>query len=339
MMKQWYWYLGLSLFSVVVGCGDALDLDQTVAESHDRGGAYQEVDPSLKVAGVGTSCADGCVWSGWAVSFGAQQATSSCDGTPCACVVQGDINSLCTTTSNATPPSTPVEPSTPISTESGNAAGDSCGSNCIWSGYAVAIGAQTQEKTCTGGVPCSCVVVDDIYRKCGDTSAPSQPEPTRPTSPPSSHSGGNDASRILHKHESGRITLWNQSFGRFDGADPLSNFRDASAGRPAKTSCYGGAPCNEVYLQARMVSSVRKLIEDKNLRFFVTSVAGARHSYGSKHYQGRAIDVDEVDGVRIYGNSAAADRFMQACRSLGATEVFGPSNDPYGHWDHIHCAW
>ncbi|MGB0648597.1 MAG: hypothetical protein ACPGQS_15535, partial [Bradymonadia bacterium] len=178
MMKQWYRFLGLGLLGVVFGCGDAIELDETVAGEHDRGGAYREVDPSLKVAGVGTTCADGCVWSGWAVSFGAQQASSSCDGTPCACVVQGDINSLCATSASSTPPSTIDDPPTPVSPESGDAAGDACGNNCIWSGYAVAIGAQTQEKTCAGGVPCSCVVVDDIHLKCGDTSAPSQPEPT-----------------------------------------------------------------------------------------------------------------------------------------------------------------
>ena len=73
MMKQWHWCLGLSLLSVVLGCGDELETNEIVAEAHDRGGAYQEVDPSLKAAGVGTTCADGCVWSGWAASFGAQQ--------------------------------------------------------------------------------------------------------------------------------------------------------------------------------------------------------------------------------------------------------------------------
>jgi zinc D-Ala-D-Ala carboxypeptidase len=49
--------------------------------------------------------------------------------------------------------------------------------------------------------------------------------------------------------------------------------------------------------------------------------------------------MDEVNGVRIQGDSATARAFMAACRELGAIEVLGPSNDPAGHSDHIHCAW
>jgi len=30
---------------------------------------------------------------------------------------------------------------------------------------------------------------------------------------------------------------------------------------------------------------------------------------------------------------------MDACRALGAIEVFGPSNDPAGHNDHLHCTF
>ena len=75
------------------------------------------------------------------------------------------------------------------------------------------------------------------------------------------------------------------------------------------------------------------------MNYFVTSIAGASHSYGSLHYAGRAVDFDEVNGVLIRGDSPQARALMAACRALGAIEVLGPSNDPYGHRDHVHCAW
>lgn len=155
-----------------------------------------------------------------------------------------------------------------------------------------------------------------------------------------SSGSGDSASRILDAHNRGAITLWNQTFGRFDGADPLSNITDAANGRAAKTSCYGTAPCTDVQLDSRLLNGMDSLIQDRGFSFFVTTIAGASHSSSSSlHYAGRAVDVDEVNGVLIRGDSAAARSLMDACRALGAIEVFGPSNDPVGHSDHIHCAW
>lgn len=149
---------------------------------------------------------------------------------------------------------------------------------------------------------------------------------------------GGVAGRILAAHGAGSLTLWDQTFGRFDGADPLSNIRDAAAGRTAKTSCYGNAPCTSVTLSSRMLDNVDRLRTQYGFRFFVTAIAGATHSAGSYHYAGRAIDVDEVNGLRISGDSAIARQWMAACTALGAIEVFGPSNDS-AHQDHLHCAW
>jgi len=147
------------------------------------------------------------------------------------------------------------------------------------------------------------------------------------------------ATRVLAAHRAQTLTLWNQTFGRADGADPLANITAAAAGRPAKTSCYGGAPCTSVMLTERLLASMAALREQRGFRYFVTAIAGATHSVGSLHYLGRAFDIDEVNGVRIQGDSAAARSFMAACRELGASEVFGPSNDPAGHSDHVHCGW
>ena len=46
---------------------------------------------------VGTSCAPGCIWSGYAVAMEAQEATEDCSGIPCVCVEEGNIWSLCET--------------------------------------------------------------------------------------------------------------------------------------------------------------------------------------------------------------------------------------------------
>jgi hypothetical protein len=146
------------------------------------------------------------------------------------------------------------------------------------------------------------------------------------------------AQQVLDWHNAGRVTLWNQTFGQFDGADPLSNVRDAAAGRPAKTSCYGTAPCTSVHLKPGLLDGMAALAGSYGFSYFVTSIAGASHSATSLHYQGRAVDVGTVNGVVINGDGATARAFMNACSALGAIEVLGPSNDS-GHQDHIHCAW
>lgn len=157
-------------------------------------------------------------------------------------------------------------------------------------------------------------------------------------SKPSSAGGSGDAGAVLSMHGSGAIQLWDQTFGRRDGADPLSNIRDAAAGRSAKTSCYGGAPCNRVQLSSRLVSGMAKLRQQYGYKYFVTAIAGASHSAGSYHYAGRAFDIDQINGVKVNGNTALARAFMSACSALGAIEVLGPSNRS-DHQDHIHCAW
>jgi zinc D-Ala-D-Ala carboxypeptidase len=152
--------------------------------------------------------------------------------------------------------------------------------------------------------------------------------------------GGSGAARLLQLHRSGKITLWNGDWGRNDGADALSNVQDAAAGRPAKRSCSGGGlPCGTVFLQSRLLDAMVVLADQHDISYFVTAIAGGRHSVGSAHYAGLAFDVDEVDGVRINGDSAQAQKLMSACHQLGAVQVFGPSNDPWGHFDHVHCSF
>jgi peptidoglycan hydrolase-like protein with peptidoglycan-binding domain len=151
--------------------------------------------------------------------------------------------------------------------------------------------------------------------------------------------GGSSAQQLFDLNARGVAELWDQTFGRFDGASPLDNVRDAAAGRPARTSCYGGAPCDTVPLRGRLLDGMAQLATRFGHRYFITAIAGASHSPNSLHYDGRAADFGEVDGVTIYGDSAAARALMNHCYALGAIEVFGPSNDPAGHNDHVHCAF
>jgi zinc D-Ala-D-Ala carboxypeptidase len=155
-----------------------------------------------------------------------------------------------------------------------------------------------------------------------------------------SHCGSNGAAqRILDAHNQQRMTLWDRTFSRFDGADPLNNIKDAAAGRKAKQSCHGTAPCGSVNVQPGLLNAVDLLVNQKGYRVFVTTIVGGSHSANSFHYAGRAIDIDEVNGVKILGSSAVARDFVAQCRALGAIEALGPDNDPAGHNDHIHCAF
>ena len=323
--------LCLVVSSLFIGCGSPgfHDMSETVEPVQERYVAPKN-GLSNSTGGLGVTCAPGCVWSSFAVTIAAQEATHLCGSTECVCVTEGDVYTACGVSEEINHDAPESE-----SNESGGLPGDSCGEGCLWSTYAVYIGAQSGSHLCQDA-PCACVVNGDVWSECGDEPNVREPRPSEP--PPAAHSGS-DADQVLNAHSHGKMTLWNQTFGRSDGADPLSNIRDAAAGRPAQTSCYGGAPCRSVNLSSRLLKAMRDLVAVHGMNYFVTSIAGAAHSYGSLHYAGRAIDFDEVNGVLIRGDSAQARALMQACWALGASEVYGPSNDPHGHRDHVHCGW
>ena len=120
---------------------------------------------------AGTSCAPRCIWSAYAVEIGAQSLEKSCGSQSCACVVKGDIYSSCETQNDDT---VLPEDSTPIEGK----VGQSCASGCIWSSYAVAVGAQSMNALCEG-IDCACVVDGDIYQSCTVSSSPTQPDSPR----------------------------------------------------------------------------------------------------------------------------------------------------------------
>ena len=149
----------------------------------------------------------------------------------------------------------------------------------------------------------------------------------------------NPAQCLLNHHMAGNIRLYpKQVSGVQDNADALQNIKDAAAGKKVHTSCYGNAPCTKTDLHDGMLKAMVKIREKHQVSYRVTSIAGGSHSANSYHYQGRAVDFDRINGVKINGDSQAARTIMQRCRDLGASNVLGPSNNA-AHQSHVHCRW
>jgi zinc D-Ala-D-Ala carboxypeptidase len=115
---------------------------------------------------------------------------------------------------------------------------------------------------------------------------------------------------------------------------------DTAAGRPAQLSPWGDAykrGQHTVALSLDVLRAMKKLNTEKGYRFRVTEIAGGDHSTNSKHYKGKAFDVDTINGVQVSGNDGHHAAFERACRDLGADEVLGPGDA--GHDTHVHCGW
>ena len=91
------------------GCADASD-------THRGGNGL--VNKSL----LGNYCAEGCIWSSWAVTSGIQQITHYCDGQPCACVVNGDIYTSCSLNNESVQEEKPTQTEEPSSYDEYNIA-------------------------------------------------------------------------------------------------------------------------------------------------------------------------------------------------------------------------
>lgn len=81
--------------------------------------------------------------------------------------------------------------------------GDSCGSGCIWSSYAVSVGAQHGEVQCGGGY-CACVVNGDVWTLC-DADAGSASSSQNDSGSPSSSSSSSSSSSNYDPVVGGRI--------------------------------------------------------------------------------------------------------------------------------------
>lgn len=125
-------------------------------------------------------------------------------------------------------------------------------------------------------------------------------------------------------------------------SDPASTARqnivDAAAGLPAQTSDFSHVGRTSVNLDLDMLRGILSLHLQNGFNFRVTAIAGSRHGATSRHYAGKAFDVDTVNGARVNTSNPFNQAFKDACRAYGATEVLGPGDDA-DHATHIHCAW
>jgi hypothetical protein len=141
------------------------------------------------------------------------------------------------------------------------------------------------------------------------------------------------ASTILRSNRISLATF--HSSGVVDRANAHQEIVDTSRGLKARRSCYGTAPCGSVYLGVAMLRGMLALRDSYTFR--VSEIAGGSHSPTSRHYLGKAFDIDILDGQAVSASNAHFRAFMQRCRALGATEVLGPGDPDHG--THIHCAW
>ncbi|MEN3611840.1 hypothetical protein AAH979_20055 [Plantactinospora sp. ZYX-F-223] len=125
-------------------------------------------------------------------------------------------------------------------------------------------------------------------------------------------------------------------------SDPTSTARqnivDAAAGLPASTSDFSHVGRTSVNLDLDMLRGMLSLHLLDGFTFRVTAIAGSRHGANSRHYVGKAFDVDTINGTRVTTANPFNQAFKDACRAYGATEVLGPGDDA-DHATHVHCAW
>jgi hypothetical protein len=108
-----------------------------------------------------------------------------------------------------------------------------------------------------------------------------------------------------------------------DNAHTLQNIVDTANGGQAARSNYGGAPGGRVSLDARMLRALQQLGSEGRLR--VSEIAGGSHSSGSRHYAGRAFDIDQYGG-------RSTSTLVNRCRQLGASLAQFETT-------HVHCEW
>ncbi|PTA67067.1 peptidoglycan-binding domain-containing protein [Deinococcus arcticus] len=145
------------------------------------------------------------------------------------------------------------------------------------------------------------------------------------------------ASQILN---SSRITLGTSS--STTNGSPRQNMTDAAAGRLVTRGCNSNVNCGlQVALKRSMLEGVLSMANAGN-SFFITSVAGGRHSTNSDHYAGLAIDIGIWNGTSLSTPNSAHTAARNACIAAGSdpSQTFNAYNDSSGgHNNHVHCAW
>lgn len=145
-----------------------------------------------------------------------------------------------------------------------------------------------------------------------------------------------DVARAIRANS--RITLAEVHVGGVsDRATPMHNLADLAAGALARRSSYGTAPGGSTTVDLRLLNALRRMGQLGTVT--VSEVAGGSHASRSGHYSGKGIDITWVNGRHV-GRGSGYQLVIDTCRAYGATQIFHPSNDPYGgHHNHVHCGW
>jgi hypothetical protein len=122
--------------------------------------------------------------------------------------------------------------------------------------------------------------------------------------------------------------------GHADTASSQQNIRDTAAGEQASRSSYGTAPGGHINLDRRLLRGLLRLTTTFSFR--VSELAGGEHTARSPHYDGRAADIDMINGRKVAANNPNVHDFRQAAQALGAFTL-GPGDA--NHDRHVHISW
>jgi hypothetical protein len=106
-------------------------------------------------------------------------------------------------------------------------------------------------------------------------------------------------------------------------------------GHLAQRSHYQQAPGGMVSVDVRVMRALLEL--SRFYTFSISELAGGKHSRGSRHYAGRAFDVNVINGTSVSLTHPDYREFMNDCRQLGADQVIGPPQKD--HATHVHAGW
>ena len=152
------------------------------------------------------------------------------------------------------------------------------------------------------------------------------------TAPPAAGDACYRQNLAIQIRDNSRITLnMSHPSGVNDNAFARLNIIDTANGGMAQCSCYLTAPCRPTWLDPRMLNCMIQLAV--TYTYGVTELAGADHSVGSYHYDGRAMDVYSINGVTVNSGNPYVNAFIQGCYNMGAGYAFLENND------HIHAQW
>jgi hypothetical protein len=145
----------------------------------------------------------------------------------------------------------------------------------------------------------------------------------------------------------GRVTFADSHVsGVIDKAMAQDNINDTKSGKNAKRSKYENAPGGEVEVVSEILYILYEL--SQSYTFNVSEIAGASHNPKSKHYFGKAFDINELNGKDI-GQGVGAKavcyipdelilEFENKALSYGATKVLNKRTrkKQKDHHNHFH---